>query len=121
MQRPLPAQRPHPPIVVGGSSPAAYRRAIRAANGFYGHNLDLEQTTRVLGEIRRLSTEVDRPAVLGDLEISITPRELVDLDTARRYADLGVHRLLVLPRDLDSPDAAESLIGTLGETVVGRV
>jgi probable F420-dependent oxidoreductase len=121
MQRPLPAQRPHPPIVVGGSSPAAYRRAIRAANGFYGHNLDLEQTTRVLGELRRLSGEVERPSTLGELEISITPRELVDVDTARHYADLGVHRLLVLPRDLNSPDAVEKLIGTLGDTVVGRV
>ncbi|MGE3911428.1 MAG: TIGR03619 family F420-dependent LLM class oxidoreductase, partial [Chloroflexota bacterium] len=28
MQRPLPVQQPHPPIVVGGSSVPAYRRAI---------------------------------------------------------------------------------------------
>jgi hypothetical protein len=30
---------------------------------------------------------------LGELEITVNPSGVVDLDTARRYADLGVHRL----------------------------
>jgi len=121
MQRPLPIQRPGPAVVVGGSSAAAYRRAILQTNGFYGHNLTLDDTTRVLGEIRELARQLERPAELGELEITITPRESVDLDTARRYADLGVHRLALLPRDLDSPTFAEELIERVGETVIGRV
>src|SRR5260221_14271427 len=36
MHRPLPVQRPNPPVIVGGSSTAAYRRAIRSGDGFYG-------------------------------------------------------------------------------------
>ena len=48
-------------------------------------------------------------------------REEIDLDLARRYADLGVHRLVLLPRDLDSPTFAEELIQRVGETVIGRV
>ena len=36
LQRPRPVQEPHPPIVLGGHSPAAYRRAIEAGNGWYG-------------------------------------------------------------------------------------
>lgn len=121
MQRPLPIQRPGPPVVVGGRSAAAYRRALRLANGFFGHNWTLEDTASVLEEIRELSRQVDRPAELGDLEITITPRESIDLDTARRYADLGVHRLALLPRDLDSPTFAEELVARVGETVIGRV
>ncbi len=120
MQRPLPVQQPHPPIVVGGSSPAAYRRAIRSANGFSASSMDVEQAAQVLAEISALAREIDRPADLGELEITVTPRGAVDLDTARRYADLGVHRLLLLPRDLDGP-AVEELISTVGETLVGRV
>ena len=58
---------------------------------------------------------------LGELEITITPREEIDVDVARRYADLGVHRLALLPRDLDSPTFAEELIERVGETVIGRV
>jgi probable F420-dependent oxidoreductase len=121
MQRPLPVQRPGPPVIVGGSSAAAYRRALRLAHGFNGHNWTLEETAQRLGEIRTLAQTVERPAALGELEITVTPRELLDLDTARRYADLGVHRLTILPRDLDSPTAVEELIGTIGETVIGRV
>ncbi len=120
MQRPLPVQQPHPPIVVGGSSPAAYRRAIRSANGFSASSMDVEQAAQVLAEISALAREIDRPADLGELEITVTPRGAVDLDTARRFADLGVHRLLLLPRDLDSL-AVEELISTVGETLVGRV
>jgi probable F420-dependent oxidoreductase len=121
MQRPLPVQRPGPPVVVGGATPAAYRRALRSAHGFFGHNWTLEETAARLGEIRALAQRVERPADLGELGITITPRELLDLDLAKRYADLGVHRLAILPRDLDSPAAAEELIATLGETVIGRV
>ena len=121
MQRPLPIQRPGPPVVVGGSSKAAYRRAILKANGFYGHNLTLEATARVLGEIRELAGGLDRPAELGPLEITIAPRESLDLDLARRYADLGVDRILLLPHDLDSPTAVEDEVTRLGETVVGRL
>src|SRR4051812_37072452 len=101
MQRPLPIQRPGPPVVVGGSSRAAYRRALTLAHGFFGHNWTLEETAQRLGEIRALAQTVERPSALGELEITNTPREFPDLDTARRYADLGVHRLAILPRDLD--------------------
>jgi probable F420-dependent oxidoreductase len=121
MQRPLPIQRPGPPVVVGGSSTAAYRRALRLANGFYGYNVTLEETARALGEIRELAKGIERPVELGELEITITPREETDLDLARRYVDLGVHRLVLLPRDLDSPMFADELIERVGETVIGRV
>lgn len=121
MQRPLPIQRPGPPVVVGGSSAAAYRRAILQAHGFYGHNLTLEDTARVLGEIRELARQLERPAELGQLEISIAPREVLDLDLARRYADLGVHRIILLPHDLDGPTAVEDEVTRVGETVIGRL
>ena len=120
MQRPLPVQRPHPPVVVGGSSVPAYRRAILSANGFYGSNYDLARTAAVLAEIRQLAASSERPAELGELEITVTPSESIDLDLARRYADLGVHRLLLQPRNLNGPEM-EQLIDTVGSTLVGRV
>src|SRR3981081_767626 len=44
LQRPRPLQPPPPPIAIGGHSPAAFRRAIQAGNGWYGFDLDLQQT-----------------------------------------------------------------------------
>src|SRR5215218_9683210 len=80
MQRPLPVQRPNPPVIVGGSSRAAYRRAIRAGDGFYGSRMSVERAAEVLAEIRALAQTVERPAELGELEITFTPSENVDLD-----------------------------------------
>ena len=34
--RPLPTSKPHPPIIVGGMSPAAHRRAVTKGNGWFG-------------------------------------------------------------------------------------
>ncbi|HKF75218.1 MAG TPA: LLM class F420-dependent oxidoreductase [Candidatus Dormibacteraeota bacterium] len=120
MQRPLPVQRPHPPIVVGGHSPAAYRRAVQTANGWYGWELDLQQTARALAELRETANRWERPARLGELEITITPPAAVDVDTARRYADLGVHRLAIQPASMDGTSMDE-LITTAGETLIGRL
>jgi probable F420-dependent oxidoreductase len=43
---PRPMQRPVPPIVIGGESSAALRRAIVMGNGWYGFGLTVEQTRR---------------------------------------------------------------------------
>lgn len=120
VEHPRPVQRPHPPIVVGGQSPAAYRRAIGSGNGWFGWDLDLDQTAQALAELRQAATRHPRPDDLGELEITITPHGPVDLDTARRYADLGVHRLAIQPPTLDGT-AIDDLIATVGRTLAGRV
>ena len=120
IERPRPVQRPHPPIVVGGHSPAALGRAVRSGNGWYGWELDLEQTARSLAELREVAGRIERPAGLGELEITITPRGIPDADTARRYAALGVHRLAIQPPTMDG-EAIDELIETIGDTLVGRI
>jgi probable F420-dependent oxidoreductase len=97
--QPRPLQKPHPPIVVGGLSPAAFRRAVARGNGWYGFLRDLEATKRDLAELAEAARATERPAGLGPLEISITPPPKIDLDLALRYRDLRVARLtLLLPR-----------------------
>jgi probable F420-dependent oxidoreductase len=121
VQRPRPVQQPHPPIVVGGQSPAAYRRTIQQANGWYGFNLDVEQTATALAQLRETAGRLERPPELGELEITITPPGgPVDLDTARRYAGVGVHRLAIQPRTMDG-SAIDELISHIGDTLIGRV
>lgn len=119
MQRPRPVQLPHPPIVVGGESPAALRRAVQQGNGWYGWEMDLDATAEALRRLREAEQRYGRPEELGELEITITVGA-VDLDTARRYADLGVHRLAFQPPTMDGT-AMDELIGTVGDTLAGRV
>jgi probable F420-dependent oxidoreductase len=120
VERPRPVQRPHPPIVVGGESPAAYRRAVQSGNGWYGWDLDLEHTAQALAGLRETASRYERPAGLGELEITTTPPSVVDAPTARRYADLGVHRLAIQPHTMEG-SAMDELIASVGETLVGRV
>jgi probable F420-dependent oxidoreductase len=120
IERPRPVQRPHPPIVIGGHSPAAYRRTIQSGNGWHGWDLDLEQTAQALAALRETAIRYERPVGLGELEITITPRGTPDVDTARRYADLGVHRLAIQPHTMEG-SAMDELITSVGETLVGRV
>ena len=120
IQRPRPVQRPHPPVVFGGHSPATYRRAVQSGNGWYGWDLDIAQTAETLDTLRETAKRYDRPAELGELEITITPPSIVDFDTARRYADLGVHRLVLQPSTMDGT-AMDELITSVGDSLIGRV
>lgn len=119
-QQPPPVQRPHPPIVVGGHSLAACRRAATTASGWYGVYLDVEEAGEALSRLRKVAADCERPGHLGELEITVTPPGRINLDTARRYADLGVHRLVIQPGTVDGSDMDE-LIETASATLIGRV
>jgi len=93
---PRPVQKPHPEIVFGGHTKEAYSRAARLAKGWYGFAQDLESTQKCLSGLREACKAEGKK--FEDIEISITPRIKIDRDTAKRFADLGVHRLILLPR-----------------------
>jgi probable F420-dependent oxidoreductase len=120
IERPRPVQRPHPPIVVGGHSPAAYRRAVQQGNGWYGWQLTPAQVAETQEHLRAAARRHGRPEGLGELEISITPPDGLDLDAARRYEEAGVHRLVLQPTTSDG-DAIDELVEAATATLIGRV
>ncbi len=118
---PRPVQKPHPPIVFGGHTRAAFARAVEHAAGWYGFALDLAATQRCTEGLSEASTRHVRGAGLGRLEISITPPPgLPDLETARRYAELGVDRLILLP-DVARGEELLEFVAAAGRTLVGRL
>jgi probable F420-dependent oxidoreductase len=94
--QPRPVQKPHPPIVVGGTSASAFARAVARGNGWYGFLRDVATTKADLAGIDAARARAPRPAALGTLEISITPPPRTDESAARAYGDLGVDRLILL-------------------------
>jgi probable F420-dependent oxidoreductase len=101
IQRPRPVQAPHPPIVIGGDSQAAVRRA-RDAGGWYGW----EQTPEQIAVMReRLGPGV---------EITLTPGPPgpIDPDAVRRYEEAGVARLVLQPPDTTGA-AMDELIASI--------
>ena len=96
---PRPVRPGGPPLHVGGSSPAALRRTVTRAHGWYGWDVTPEQTAGVVTQLAELADNLDRPAGLGALEISVTPggRTPLDATLVAAYADAGVDRLIVSP------------------------
>jgi probable F420-dependent oxidoreductase len=97
---PRPVQRPVP-VVVGGHTAAAYRRAVRRGHGWYGFALTPEAAAASIEGLRRAREEVERPAELGELEISVTPRGRLTAESAAAFAELGVDRLVIIPNPRD--------------------
>ena len=95
---PRPVQKPHPPIVIGGASPQAFRRAVRQCNGWYGFALNVEDAEQCMRGLAAAAQRSARPPALEKLEISVTPRGRLDADAARRFEDAGVDRLIPTTR-----------------------
>jgi probable F420-dependent oxidoreductase len=115
---PRPMQKPHPEIVFGGHTKEAYSRAARLAKGWYGFAQDLESTAKCLAGLREGCKAEGKK--YEDIEISITPRIRVDRDTAKRFADLGVHRLILLPR-AEQEAGILQMVSETNRDLIGKV
>ena len=93
---PRPIQAGGVPIVIGGHSRAALRRAVERGHGWYGWAQTPEQTRDLLAKVEEISSTVERPAELGELEITITPPVRLTAEAVEDYAEAGVHRLVSL-------------------------
>lgn len=115
---PRPVKRPHPDIVFGGKTSHAFSRTARLGNGWYGYGLDLAAARDCIEGIRAACTAAGRR--FEEIEVSITPKGDLDRDQARRYADLGVARLILPPRGRDV-DEALLTISTAERNLIGKV
>src|SRR5271167_2513188 len=115
---PRPVQKPHPEIVFGGHTKEAFSRAARLARGWYGFALDLETTKRHVEGLKNACKEAGRR--FEELEISVTPSRRIDRDEARRFAEAGVHRLILLHRQNDAAGVMR-FVGESERELVGKV
>ncbi len=82
-----------PPIVLGGHSDAAARRAGRLADGYMPAPDDPDEIERLVDVMRTAARQAGR----DPMSIEVTCSRVRDLDTALRLADLGVTRLTLIP------------------------
>lgn len=91
---PKPVQKPWPPILVGGESAAALRRAATAGDGWVGITHTFESAKAQIERLRALLAERER--TLDGFEIALGGPVESPSD-AERWAELGVTRLIVAP------------------------
>jgi probable F420-dependent oxidoreductase len=114
---PFPVQKPHPPIWVGGHSPAALRRSARHGDGWHpvgavaASPLPPEEMKTHLGTLKKLTHEAGRDfsALTISYKAPLYDTGIPDRDSRRRsfsgtaaeiaadiraFADIGVHEMI---------------------------
>jgi probable F420-dependent oxidoreductase len=95
---PRPTRREGPPIIMGGHSDAAYRRAVRTADEWYGFAIDVERTKAAIAELKTAQDKYGLGRAKGRLPITITPPMAATPEVVSAYAEAGVDRLNLLTR-----------------------
>jgi probable F420-dependent oxidoreductase len=105
---PKPVQRPWPPILIGGESDAALRRAALAADGWIGMGHTVESATVAIDKLRKLRESQDVEEAPGRPFQICVGGPVRERDDVKRWEEIGVTRLVVAPWSR-SPDAVDGL------------
>jgi probable F420-dependent oxidoreductase len=109
---PKPVQ-PRMPVLVGGHSKAAFRRAATYGTGWYGFALTPEVTGSLLEQLDDALADAGRSR--DDFEIIVTPSRESDADF-EAFAEMGVDRL-VLHLGSQKPERLEPRLDDLARLV----
>jgi probable F420-dependent oxidoreductase len=104
---PKPVQKPHPPVILGGSGPSVLKRVVSYADGWMPNRGEVIERFR---ELRELAAAAGR----GPIPVTVYPKaSAAEID---KYAQVGVDRcIFYVPPD--GRDAALSKLDELTELV----
>jgi probable F420-dependent oxidoreductase len=111
---PKPVQDGGVPIVVGGHTKGAARRAGRLGDGFFPARAD--GLADLIDEMRRAAKDAGRDP--GAIEV--TTGGPPSLDFAKQLADQGVSRIVMPPPSFDPKDIGRAL-GELSENFISKL
>jgi probable F420-dependent oxidoreductase len=113
---PPPAQPGGVPIIVGGRSAAAVRRAGRLGDGYFPIGVGPDELPALLEAVRREASAAGR----DPSAIEVTVEATMDLVAVRRYEDLGVVRAVLSARG-PGPDGVRVAIEKFHANVMSRI
>jgi probable F420-dependent oxidoreductase len=90
---PVPAQKPHLPIIMGGNKGKIYQRIARHGDGWFAPTADPAELRTALADIAAACADADRDPT--EIEITCMWPGQGGKDAVARLAEVGVHRLVV--------------------------
>jgi probable F420-dependent oxidoreductase len=91
---PKPVQKPHPPIVVGGTSELAIKRAVRYGDGWYAVSRSIDETRSLISQLKAQERAASRNKPV-EITLSMRTGHTLTSDEVKQLSDLGVARALV--------------------------
>jgi probable F420-dependent oxidoreductase len=112
---PKPVQKPHPPIIFGGSTAPALRRAVEVGDGWLGTGLSPEQVAPLVQRLGQYAVETGRN--VETLFIGVIATGQMTRERLHQYWDAGVQHLVVRFPTV-APEGLETALGELRERLV---
>ena len=104
---PKPAQKPHPPVILGGKAKNVLKRVVSWGDGWLPNRVDPPEIEESRASLDKLAKEAGR----DPSSISVSPfQQPGDLDRIRAFHDAGADRVVV---SLDSPTSDNQLAAEL--------
>jgi probable F420-dependent oxidoreductase len=94
---PKPVQLPRPPVLVGGTSRAALRRAARVGDGWFGTQDPPAVVAEAVAELHRLRAGYGRADTPFEVTVLAGWGQGYEADAVAAYAAAGVDRIVVTP------------------------
>ena len=107
---PKPVQQPRPPVLIGGSSDIALRRAARIGDGWYGGSQSPEEVVDVIARLHSYRQDYGRTHLPFEITVISGWGKGFDAESTAAYEEAGVHRIVVTPwrRSREALDAIEA-------------
>jgi len=104
---PTPAQKPHPPILIGGTTTKTLQRVVKAADGWYAPSDSQQELTEKIAELKEMAAQAGRP--FESIDITTNWRIGKYPDALPQLEDLGITRAVVLLGATGESDARKAI------------
>src|SRR5438132_9257219 len=112
---PKPAQKPHPPVLLGGGAKNVLQRVVAWGDGWLPNRITPEQVRESRVTLDRLAKDAGRDP--SKLTISVFGQP-PDGDLVKRYLDAGAARVIVRPESVKTDAEMATQLTRIAETVL---
>lgn len=112
---PKPAQRPHPPVIIGGSAPNVLQRVVDHGDGWLPNRATPAEVREARAELDRLATAAGRDP--QSITISIYGQD-PDRDLIESFAAAGANRVVVRPQHVDTEAEMDAQLEQMAKAVL---
>ena len=113
---PKPAQKPHPPVILGGHAKTVLERVVAWGNGWLPNRITPEGLRESRATLDRLAKDAGRDP--STISISVYG-QVPDRDLVRKFLDAGATRVVVRPDTVKTEAEMGAQLTRIAETVLG--